>query len=150
MLTLGIDSSTQGVKAVVWDTVARKVAWSAAVNYGRDLPQYGSPDGFLPNDDVLVRHANPRMWVEGLELVLAKLQATGCPMDRIAAIGGDAQQHATVYLESLDPLVFSRPTSPIWMDSSTSAECAALDEKFRDELLKRIERIKAGERDLYF
>ena len=134
MLTLGIDSSTQGVKAVVWDTVARKVAWSAAVNYGRDLPQYGSPDGFLPNDDVLVRHANPRMWVEGLELVLAKLQATGCPMDRIAAIGGDAQQHATVYLESLDPLVFSRPTSPIWMDSSTSAECAALDAKFGSRL----------------
>ena len=25
-----------------------------------------------------------------------------------------------------------------------------VDEKFRDELLKRIERIKAGERDLYF
>jgi hypothetical protein len=25
-----------------------------------------------------------------------------------------------------------------------------VDEKFHDELLKRIERIKAGERDLYF
>ena len=70
------------------------------------------------------------MWIEGLELVLAKLQATGCPMEEIAAIGGDAQQHATVYLESLVPLVFSRRTSPIWMDSSTSAECAALDAKF--------------------
>ena len=129
-LTLGVDSSTQGVKAVVWDAVAEKVVFSAAVNYGRDLPRYGSPDGFLPNDDVLVRHADPRMWVEGLELVLAKLQASGCPMSEIAAIGGDAQQHATVYLESLDPLVFSRKTSPIWMDSSTGAECAALGAKF--------------------
>ena len=27
---------------------------------------------------------------------------------------------------------------------------ANVDEKFRDELLKRIERIKQGERDLYF
>ena len=134
MLTLGIDSSTQGVKAVVWDADAEKVVFSASVNYGRDLPQYGSPDGFLPNADVLVRHADPRMWVEGLELVLAKLQASGCPMGEIAAIGGDAQQHATVYLESLDPLVFSRSTSPIWMDSSTSAECAALDEKFGSRL----------------
>ena len=134
MLTLGIDSSTQGVKAVVWDADAEKVVFSASVNYGRDLPQYGSPDGFLPNADVLVRHADPRMWVEGLELVLAKLQASGCPMGDIAAIGGDAQQHATVYLESLDPLVFSRSTSPIWMDSSTSAECAALDEKFGSRL----------------
>ena len=130
MLTLGIDSSTQGVKAVAWDAVAGKVAFSASVNYGRDLPQYGSPDGFLPNDDVLVRHADPRIWVEGLELVLKRLQESGCPMDQIVAIGGDAQQHATVYLESLDPLVFSRRTSPIWMDSSTGAECAALGAKF--------------------
>ena len=130
MLTLGIDSSTQGVKAVAWDIAAQKVAFSASVNYGKDLPQYGSPDGFLPNDDVLIRHADPRMWVEGLELVLARLRASGCPMDDIAAIGGDAQQHATVYLESLDPLVFSRRTSPIWMDSSTGAECAELDAKF--------------------
>ena len=129
-LTVGIDSSTQGVKAVAWDVAAEKVVFSASVNYGKDLPQYNSPDGFLPNDDVLVRHADPRMWVEGLELVLARLQASGCPMGDIAAIGGDAQQHATVYLESLAPLVFSRPTSPIWMDSSTSSECAALDAKF--------------------
>ena len=131
MLTLGIDSSTQGVKAVVWDVTAQKVVFAASVNYGRDLPQYGSPDGFLvPGADELVRQADPRMWVEGLELVLARLQATGCPMGEIAAIGGDAQQHATVYLESLNPLVFSRPTSPIWMDSSTGAEVAALDAKF--------------------
>ena len=128
MLTWGIDSSTQGVKAVVWDVAAGKVAWSAAVNYGRDLPQYGSSDGFLPNADTLVRHADPRMWVEGLELVLAKLQAAGCPMDAIAAIGGDAQQHATVYLAENGS--FSRSTSPIWMDSSTSAECAELDARF--------------------
>ena len=130
-LTLGIDSSTQGVKAVAWDVDAGKVVFSASVNYGRDLPQYNSPDGFLvPGAGCLVRHADPRMWVEGLDLVLAKLRATGCPMGDVVAIGGDAQQHATVYLESLVPLVFSRPTSPIWMDSSTAAECAALDAKF--------------------
>ena len=130
MLTLGIDSSTQGVKAVAWDVGAQKVVFSASVNYGKDLPQYGSPDGFLPNDDVFVRHADPRMWIEGLELVLKRLQESGCPMSEITAIGGDAQQHASVYLESLNPLVFSRSTSPIWMDSSTGTECAALDAKF--------------------
>ena len=139
-LTLGIDSSTQGVKAVAWDVDAQKVAFSASVNYGKDLPQYGSPDGFLPNDDVLVRHADPRMWVEGLELVLAKLQKGGCPMGDIAAIGGDAQQHATVFLSEhgveklrsgeVESSWFSRPASPIWMDSSTGAEVAALDAKF--------------------
>ena len=143
-LTLGIDSSTQGVKAVAWDVAAQRAIYSAAVNYGRDLPQYGSPDGFLPNDDVLVRHADPRMWVEGLELVLKRLQESGCPMDQIVAIGGDAQQHATVFLsgkglEGLGSLEgvdgwFSRKTSPIWMDSSTGAECAALDAKFGERL----------------
>ena len=134
MLTLGIDSSTQSVKAVAWDVETRMVVFSASVNYGKDLPQYGSPDGFLPNDNVLVRHADPRMWVEGLELVLKRLQESGCPMGDIAAIGGDAQQHATVYLESLDPLVLTRPTSPIWMDSSTGAEVVTLDAKFGSRL----------------
>ena len=140
MLTLGIDSSTQGVKAVAWDVAARKVVFSAAVNYGKDLPQFNSPDGFLPNDDILVRHADPRMWIEGLELVLKRLQGSGCPMDEIAAVGGDAQQHATVFLSErgverlrsgdVENSWFSRPTSPIWMDSSTGAEVAALDAKF--------------------
>ena len=134
MLTLGIDSSTQSVKAVAWDVETQMVVFSASVNYGKDLPQYGSPDGFLRNADVLVRHADPRMWVEGLELVLKRLQESGCPMGDIAAIGGDAQQHATVYLESLDPLVLTRPTSPIWMDSSTGAEVVALDAKFGSRL----------------
>ena len=143
MLTLGIDLSTQGVKAVAWDVEDEKVVFSASVNYGKDLPQYGSPDGFLPNADVLVRHADPRMWVEGLELVLKRLQESGCPMGDVGAIGGDAQQHATVFLseeglkglKSLKGLEgleswFSRKASPIWMDSSTGAECAALDAKF--------------------
>lgn len=139
-LTLGIDSSTQGVKAVAWDVVAQKVAYSAAVSYGRDLPQFGAPDGFIPNVDELVRHADPRMWIAGLELVLARLQASGCPMGDIVAIGGDAQQHASVYVSArgleqlrdgtVDASWFSRATSPIWMDSSTGAECAALDARF--------------------
>ena len=144
MLTLGIDSSTQGVKAVAWDVAAGKVVFSAAVNYGKDLPRYGSPDGFLPNADVRIRQADPRMWIEGLELVLKRLQGSGCPMSEIAAIGGDAQQHATVFLSEngvaglrgceVGEDWFSRPTSPIWMDSSTGAECAALDAKFGGRL----------------
>ena len=134
MLTLGIDSSTQGVKAVVWNGKTKKVDFSASVGYGRDLPRYGAPNGFLPNGDPLVRHADPHMWIDGINLLLARLRATGCPMEQIAAIGGDAQQHATVYLESLDPLRFSRPTSPIWMDSSTASWCRMLDRQFGERL----------------
>ena len=144
MLTLGIDSSTQSCKAVVWDSDAGRVAWSAAVNYGRDLGVYGCPEGFLPNPDARVRRADPRMWVAGLELLLERLAATGCPMGEIAAVGGDAQQHAQVYLTeagiraladgACDASWFARAESPIWMDSSTSAECAALDGRFGERL----------------
>ena len=135
MLTIGIDSSTQGTKAVVYDVDAAKVVSSAAVNYGRDLPEFGSPDGFLPNADTRVRRANPEMWVRGLELVLSRLRDSGAPMGEIAAIGGDAQQHATVCLDADGN--FSRKESPIWMDSSTTAEVAALDARFGKSLATR-------------
>ena len=148
MLTLGIDSSTQGTKAVVYDTVEGRVVASAAVNYGKDLPEFGSPDGFLPNADPFVRRANPAMWVKGLELVLARLRDAGAPMGEIAAVGGDAQQHATVYLAADGS--FARAESPIWMDSSTGTEVSALDAHFGEALRTRtgspaIERFAAAQ-----
>ena len=161
MYTLGIDSSTQSVKALVWDADAHKVAATASVNFGRELAEFGCPDGFLPNDDVLVRQANPAMWLAGLDRVLAKLQAE-FDMSKIAAVGGDGQQHGSVYLndawsaalgklrvgssefgvvgEGLVDIfagVFARPVAPIWMDSSTGAQVAALDARFGDALRAR-------------
>ena len=148
MMTLGIDSSTQGTKAVVYDTAGRRVVASAAVNYGKDLPEFGSPDGFLPNADANVRRANPAMWVKGLELVLSRLRDAGAPMGEIAAVGGDAQQHATVYLDADGN--YSRAESPIWMDASTGAEVAELDARFGGALRTRtgspaIERFAAAQ-----
>lgn len=148
MFTLGIDSSTQGTKAVVYDPRSGGIVESASVNYGRDLPEFGSPDGFLPDDDIRVRRADPAMWVRGLELVLERLRDAGAPMGEIAAVGGDAQQHATVYLDPDGN--FSRKESPIWMDSSTSEEVAALDSKFGKALQERtgspaIERFAAAQ-----
>ena len=148
MLSLGIDSSTQGTKAVVYDSEADKVVASAGVNYGRDLPEFSSPDGFLPNADTRVRRANPDMWVHGLDLVLLRLKESGAPMGEIAAVGGDAQQHATVCLDAEGK--FSRRECPIWMDSSTGAEVAALDARFGRALRDRtgspaIERFAAAQ-----
>lgn len=148
MLTLGIDSSTQGVKAVVYDAVADRVVASANVNYGRDLPEFGSPDGFLPNADPRIRRANPEMWVRGLELVLKRLKDLGAPMGEISAVGGDAQQHATIYLDADGG--FTRKVSPIWMDSSTEDEVAVLNAHFGPALQSRtgspaIERFAAAQ-----
>ncbi len=121
---LGIDCSTQSAKAVVIDDAGRTVA-----REGVPFPQ-----PFIDGPDPLVRHADPRMWLAGVDAVLKKLRDGGFDMSSIAAVGGDAQQHATVYLESFDPLSFSRATSPIWMDSSTGAECRELDAKFGERL----------------
>ena len=156
MYTLGIDSSTQSVKALVYDTEARSVVTTVAVNFGKELPEFGCPDGFLPNEDQLVRQADPRLWVAALEKVLQKL-ADSFDTSKIDAIGGDGQQHGSVYLgagwpaalaslsdaadgrtlvERLDG-AFSRPVAPIWMDSSTHAEVAALDARFGETLRLR-------------
>ena len=144
----------------MYDTDLARVVASAAVNYGKDLPEFGSPDGFLPNANPLVRRANPAMWVKGLEMTLARLRDGGAPMGEVAAVGGDAQQHATVYLTEngveglrsggVESSWFSRKESPIWMDSSTGEEVAALDARFGDALRTRtgspaIERFAAAQ-----
>ena len=142
-LYLGLDSSTQGIKAVLIDPQAGRIAASAAVNYGQDLPEYGCPEGVLAHPDPLVKHAPPLLWVAALDLVLARLHQQGAPMGEVRGISGSGQQHGSVYcnasaqgaLAALDPTrplaeqlagIFSRKTSPIWMDSSTSAECAEI------------------------
>jgi xylulokinase len=80
------------------------------------------------------------MWVEALELSFENLLDNGLEINKIKAISGSGQQHGTVYLnknfnEVLQSLnsnirlkqqlknVFSRETSPIWMDSSTTKQC---------------------------
>ena len=139
---LGLDSSTQSLSALLIDTDTGKVLANRSVNFGERLPQYGSPKGFLPNPDEAIKHSDPLMWVEALDLILQELRDAGADLGRVRGISGAGQQHGSVYLaKSLDeaggwssstPLVeqvrplLSRKTSPIWMDSSTSAECAEI------------------------
>lgn len=148
---LGLDSSTQGLKAEIIDIDAGVIIDSASVNFGKDLPQYNCPNGCLENPDPLVKHADPLMWAAALDLVLSRLQQQNAPLDRIAGISGSGQQHGSVYLNNkftkiiatLDPKknlpeqlapTLSRRTSPIWMDRSTSEECRELQKKFGKHL----------------
>lgn len=142
-LYLGLDSSTQGLKAVLIDVEGRRVIAAPSVNYGRDLPEYGCRDGVLPNDDPLVKHSDPLLWVAALDLLLDRMRRDGLPLEEVRGIGGSGQQHGSVYLNHDFPRIaaafdperdlaaqllpaLSRRTSPIWMDSSTSAECAEI------------------------
>ncbi len=142
-LYLGLDSSTQGLKAIIIDTVSGEIVASQGVNYTADLPDYECPEGVLAHADPLVKHADPLMWVAALDLVLSRLQAAGAPLADVAGISGSGQQHGSVYLNAdatailagLDSSrslaaqlsdALSRKTAPIWMDSSTSEECAEI------------------------
>ena len=148
---LGLDSSTQGLKAEIIDIDAGTIIFSESVNFGKDLPEYNCPNGHLKNSDPLIKHANPLMWLAALDLVLNRLQQQDAPLDKIAGISGSGQQHGSVYLndkfteiiakldseknlsEQLAPAL-SRKTSPIWMDRATSKECRELQKKFGEHL----------------
>lgn len=142
-LFLGLDSSTQSLSAVVIDYDRRKVVYNASLNFDEALPHYKTRNGVLPNANPLVKHSPPLMWAEALDLVFAEMKRNGVALNKIAAVSGSGQQHGSVYLNSnaADALaeldsktnlvknlrgVFSRPTAPIWMDSSTGQECAEI------------------------
>ena len=139
---LGLDSSTQSLTAVVIDPKSGQITCQLSVNFGGDLPHYQSPSGFIPDGSDGEVHANPLMWLEALDLLLARLtQATD--LSQVKMIAGSGQQHGSVYLDSsfdtrlaaldadgdlisqLAPAL-TRATSPIWMDTSTGAECAEI------------------------
>jgi xylulokinase len=145
-LFLGLDSSTQSLSAVVVDYDTRKVVYDKSLNFDQALPQYGTRNGVLPNADPLVKHSPPLMWAEALDLLFAGMKKDGVALGKILAISGSGQQHGSVYLKkkaakvlaNLNPNqplagnlhgVFSRKTSPIWMDSSTAEECAEIRTK---------------------
>lgn len=139
---LGLDSSTQSLSALLIDTDTGKVLVDRSVSFGERLPQYRSPKGFLPDADASVKHSDPLMWVDALDLLLQELVDAGVDFSKVRGISGAGQQHGSVYLskpldqvgdwsvasplrDQVRPLL-ARPTAPIWMDSSTSAECAEI------------------------
>ena len=139
---LGLDSSTQSLSAVVIDPAEGKITASSSVNFGKDLPDYGAPSGFIPGGKNGEVHADPRMWLDALDLLFTRLSGE-VNLSRIQVIAGSGQQHGSVYvgegfdemLGNLDPsrglseqlgIHLSRKTSPIWMDTSTGEECAEI------------------------
>ena len=114
-----------------------------SVNFGESLSHYNQPHGY---DEAGARgeiHSNPLMWLEALDLILAQMVSEKIDFSQIKAVSGSGQQHGSVYLkanfnEALEGLTaqsdlktqltncLSRLSSPIWMDSSTSKECAEI------------------------
>ena len=115
----------------------------ADVNFDADFPSYGTSGGVHKQDDGTVTSPT-LLWIDALDTVLGKLKGK-VDFSRIAAVSGSGQQHGSVYwkkgaaktLAGLAPGSslkeqladsFSIPDSPVWMDSSTSDQCAALED----------------------
>jgi len=138
-MVLGLDVSTQSITALVMDPERGSIVDRESVSFGADLPQYQAPHGFIAGGAAGEVHADPRMWLDALDLIFARL-GRSFDLSQLTMIAGSGQQHGSVYLDadfearlaSLDPAAglaaqiapsLTRRTSPIWMDTSTTAEC---------------------------
>ena len=149
-LFLGWDLSTQSLTVAATQRDGT-VVYRHQLDFDRDMSEYGTRNGCLhgpmegETDDThpgLVR-SPAMMWVDAFLRVLQQMKTEQFPFDRVRAISGSAQQHATVYWatsqfpvdlyevtdldhaakEKLAQEVFSLPLSPIWRDASTGEQC---------------------------
>ncbi len=125
-LFAGLDVSTQGCKLVVIDHDAGDVVHVDSVNYDSDLPEYGTRDGVIQGVPDGVSESDPRMWIEAVEMVLARLAEAPVEAGDIRSISVSGQQHGLVALDADGEL--ARPTSKLWNDYSTVDECDILTE----------------------
>jgi xylulokinase len=144
-LYLGFDSSTQGLTAIVLEVEhdRTRVVFESSLNFDDAFPRYGTAHGVLPRADPSVAVSSPAMWADALDAMMARVAASGLDLARLEAIAGSAQQHGSVYLNAGATAALarlelgsppgaqvarclSRLVAPIWMDSSTSRECAEI------------------------
>nr|CAB3462732.1 unnamed protein product [Digitaria exilis] len=156
-LYLGLDCSTQSLKATVLDAGLAIVA-TDSVHFDSNLPHYGTHGGVLRDPTERGRIVSPPlMWAEALDLLLSRLRSRA-DLRRVAAVSGSAQQHGSVYwakgaaTAALDPArglapqlagAFAAPESPVWMDSSTAAQCREIRKMWqtRPEVYDATERV---------
>jgi xylulokinase len=137
---LGLDSSTQSLSSILIDLDTGKIIDDRSLNFDTALPDYKTTNGVNRTEDPTVVHSSPLMWADALDRLFQGMKKDKLPLGDILAISGSGQQHGSVYMNGnaakqfsemdlngrlADNLarVLSRPSSPVWMDSSTSAEC---------------------------
>ncbi|KDQ18995.1 hypothetical protein BOTBODRAFT_103051 [Botryobasidium botryosum FD-172 SS1] len=143
-LFLGLDLSTQQLKAIIIDE-AENIVFEGSIHFDKDLPHHGTVNGAVPGPDEAEMTCPVAVWLESLDLLMERLKDADVDLGSIVAVSGAAQQHGSVYwnadalnhLSSLDPAepllhqltpALSLENAPIWQDSSTTAECRALEE----------------------
>lgn len=123
-LFAGFDVSTQGCKLVVIDPDAAAVVHVDALNYDRDLPEFDTHEGSVRGLGEGVSESDPRMWIEAVERLLARLAEGVVPAAAIRSISVSGQMHGLVALDQQGNL--ARPYAKLWNDFSTLEECELL------------------------
>lgn len=166
-LYLGLDASTQSLTGIVLEVTEsrREIVWQHSLNFDAEFPRYGTSNGVLASADPLVAVSSPVLWAEALDRFFALLvRESDLELAQLRAVSGAAQQHGSVYLTrgagarlaKLDatkplsaqvPALLSRREAPIWMDASTTAQCAAITEAVGGpDALQRLTGSRAFER----
>nr|XP_058144758.1 xylulose kinase isoform X2 [Dasypus novemcinctus] len=137
------DRNLKEVKVVAVDADLN-VFYEESVRFDRDLPEFGTRGGVHIHKDGLTVTSPVLMWVQALDIVLEKMKASGFDFSQVLAVSGAGQQHGSVFwkagasqvLTSLSPdlplgqqlqACFSITDCPVWMDSSTTAQCRRLE-----------------------
>jgi xylulokinase len=113
-LFLGIDSGTQGTKAIVFSTTLNKV-----ISEG-----YASHD--LIENDVGKKEQEPSWWIEAsIKAITKALEGVGSSKD-VKAIGVSGQQHGMTPLDAEGHII--RPAK-LWCDTETVSQCEEITQK---------------------
>uniref|UniRef100_A0A8C6XZ28 Xylulokinase n=1 Tax=Naja naja TaxID=35670 RepID=A0A8C6XZ28_NAJNA len=111
-----------------------RVIFEDSINFDKDLPEFGTQGGVYMHDDRLSVSSPVLMWIKVRINLLFMLPVLF------------EYQHGSVYwkegassvLQNLSPVLplhqslkncFSLSNSPVWMDSSTAAQCKSLEKK---------------------
>ena len=105
---LGLDLSTQQLKAVV-ASESGSVLHETAVNFDRDLPQYGTQSGAIHGPGAGQVTSPVALWVDAFDLLLERMKNEGVEFSRIMGISGSGQVCLRFSLQAL--CILTLPTS---------------------------------------
>ncbi|MDX6766525.1 MAG: xylulokinase [Candidatus Methylacidiphilales bacterium] len=110
---IGVDSGTQGTKAVVMDGATGKIKSTATAAYG-----------LLPNLKGGAKEQHPKVWVAALEKTIREaVAAAKVKPSEVKGIGISGQQHGFVPLDEKGTVI--RPAK-LWCDTSTLDEAETI------------------------
>ena len=145
--SLGLDSSTQSLTAVIIDQENEKVVYQKSLDYAADkrLFRYGinHDDYIAPPREPGEADQPPLMYLASLDALFADMRADGIDLSLVGVINDSGQQHGHVYLKASSAALFSRlssetgpadslvtligdcfsyGTAPIWKTSNTGSQ----------------------------